>query len=93
VHDRDVGLGRRSERRPYGCGARRAARYSIWSLLESRRDCDHYAVTHGLEHVEAPIEQRTAAAQGERLGPGGAKAFATAGGGNDPDDGHAGVVY
>ena len=46
------------------------------------------AVADRLEYLEAPLDQRTAGTNDERLGPVGTKAFAAAAGGNDPDDSH-----
>src|SRR6185437_15245629 len=62
-------------------------------VLEPRRHRDDHPVADRVEHLEAPVEQRTAATHSERLGPGGSKAFAAAGRGNDPDDGHAWMLY
>jgi hypothetical protein len=51
------------------------------------------AVAHGAQRIEAPLDQRTAGTNDERLGPVGTKAFAAAAGRNDADDTHSRDPY
>ena len=57
-----------------------------------RGNGNHDPVADLAQDIEAPFDHRTAAKNDERLGPGGPKAFAAAGGGDDPDDGHMTLV-
>src|SRR5262249_34428146 len=93
MHHSHLGLGRRGEPKPHGLRPRRAPHHAILLTLEPGGDRHDDPVAHLPEHLEAPVDQRTAATHGERLGPGGTKAFAAAGRGNDPDDGHAWMLY
>ena len=67
--------------------ARGAALDPAFAQPAGRGGHDH-AVADGFEHLEAPLDQRTAGTNDERLGPVGSKAFAAAAGGNDPDERH-----
>ena len=92
VHDHRARLGRRRQRVAHRRRARRAALHPARAQPVRGRGHDD-PVAHGLEHVQAPRDQRPAGTNDERLGPVGAKAFATAAGGNDPDDGHGYRFY
>ena len=90
---RSSASGAAAERVADGRRARLAAADAIGALVVARRRRHHHPVADGSEHVEAPLDQRSAGTNDERLGPVGTKAFAAAAGGNDPDDGHISVSY